>query len=259
MPNSVRFINLSQVVLETDLGAVLEEITKEVEKASPAIVVVDSFRTMVRKTQGTPSEMDLQAFIQHLALFLASWQATTFLIGEYAEDELRDNPIFTVADGLLWLSQVAERNSVVRKLQIIKLRGQASVPGLHTFRISNAGLQAFSRTFGLTKHKEKSPNQRRLSLGVPELDKMLGGGIPQGDSLLIAGSSGTGKSVLATQFIAEGIRQGEPGVVAVFEERPQAYADSHINFRDVLRPSSFHETNRSFYVICCVRSPFLIR
>jgi circadian clock protein KaiC len=212
VPNSVRFINLSQVVLETDLGAVLEEITKEVEKASPAIVVVDSFRTMVRKTQGTPSEMDLQAFIQHLALFLASWQATTFLIGEYAEDELRDNPIFTVADGLLWLSQVAERNSVVRKLQIVKLRGQASVPGLHTFRISDAGLQAFSRTFGLTKHKEKSPNQRRLSLGVPELDKMLGGGIPQGDSLLIAGSSGTGKSVLATQFIAEGIRQGEPGL-----------------------------------------------
>lgn len=225
VPNSVRFINLSQIVLETDLGSVLEEITKEVEKASPAIVVVDSFRTMVRKTQGAPGETDLQAFIQHLALFLASWQATTFLIGEYAEDELRDNPIFTVADGLLWLSQVAERNSVVRKLQIIKLRGQASVPGLHTFRISDAGLQAFSRTFGLTKHKEKSPSQRRLSLGIPELDKMLGGGIPQGDSLLIAGSSGTGKSVLATQFIAEGIRQGEPGVVAVFEERPQAYAE----------------------------------
>ncbi len=225
VPNSVRFINLSQIVLETDLGAVLEEITKEVEKASPAIVVVDSFRTMVRKTQGVPGEIDLQAFIQQLALFLTSWQATTFLIGEYAEDELHDNPIFTVADGLLWLSQVAERNSVVRKLQIVKLRGQASVPGLHTFRISNAGLQAFSRTFGLTKHKEKPPNQRRLSIGVPELDKMLGGGIPQGDSVLIAGSSGTGKSVLATQFIAEGIRQGEPGVVAVFEERPQAYAE----------------------------------
>jgi len=225
VPNSVRFINLSQVVLETDLGAVLKEITNEVEKASPAIVVVDSFRTMVRKTQGAPSEMDLQAFIQHLALFLASWQATTFLIGEYAEEELRDNPIFTVADGLLWLSQVTERNSVVRKLQVVKLRGQASVPGLHTFRISDAGLHAFSRTFGLTKHKEKSPNQRRLRLGIPELDKMLGGGIPQGDSLLIAGSSGTGKSVLASQFIAEGIRQGEPGVVAVFEERPQAYAE----------------------------------
>ena len=222
LPDSIRFINLSQVVLEQDLGAVLREITDEVEKANPAVVVVDSFRTMVRKPQ---SDMELQSFIQRLALFLASWQATTFLIGEYAEDELRDNPIFTVADGLFWLRQTPERNSIVRKLQIIKLRGQDSVPGLHTFRITDAGVQAFSRTFGLTGHLKDPPSHRRLCFGIPELDKMLGGGVREGDSVLVAGSSGTGKSVLATQFIAEGIRQGEPGIVAVFEERPQAYAE----------------------------------
>src|ERR1022692_2988997 len=77
LPGSIRFINLSQVVLEKDLGALLEEITKEVEKFNPAVVVVDSFRTMVRKPE---SDMDLQSFIQRLAVFLASWQATTFLI-----------------------------------------------------------------------------------------------------------------------------------------------------------------------------------
>jgi circadian clock protein KaiC len=221
LPNAIRFINLSQVVLEKDLGAVLEEITKEVEKANPAVVVVDSFRTMVREPK---SDMDLQSFIQRLALSLASWQATTFLIGEYAEEELRDNPIFTVADGLFWLRQTTERNSIVRKLQIIKLRGQASVPGLHTFRITDGGVQAFSRTFGLTA-RVKTVSQRRLSFGIPELDKMLDGGVREGDSILIAGSSGTGKSVLATQFIAEGTRLGEPGIVAVFEERPQAYVE----------------------------------
>jgi len=53
---------------------------------------------------------------------------------------------------------------------------------------------------------------------------MLGGGIPEGDSLLIAGSSGTGKSLLATQFIAAGLRAGEPGIVAIFEERPEEYS-----------------------------------
>jgi len=226
LPDAIRFINLSEVVLEKDLGTVLEEIRREVEKTNPAVVVVDSFRTMVRSPK---SEMDLQSFIQRLALSLASWQATTFLIGEYAEEELRDNPIFTVADGLFWLRQTTERNSIVRKLQIVKLRGQASVPGLHTFRITNGGVQAFSRTFGLTARKRNPPGDRRLSFGVPDLDRMLDGGVREGDSVLIAGSSGTGKSVLATQFIAEGVRLGEPGIVAVFEERPQAYTERATN------------------------------
>jgi circadian clock protein KaiC len=221
LPGSIRFINLSQVVLEKDLGAVLDEITREVASANPAVVVVDSFRTMVRQPK---SDMDLQAFIQRLSLFLASWQATTFLIGEYAEDELRDNPIFTVADGLLWMRQIPERNSVVRKLQIIKMRGQDSVPGLHTFRITDAGVQAFSRTFGLIGQSRRSSREKRLSFGIPEFDKMLSGGVREGDSALIAGPSGTGKSVLATQFIGEGLRCGEPGIIAVFEERPQTYA-----------------------------------
>jgi len=112
---------------------------------------------------------------------------------------------------------------VVRKLQIMKLRGLASVPGLHTIRISKDGLQAFSRTLGLVGPRVRPMHQRRLSLGIPELDKMLGGGILEGDSLLVAGPSGTGKSALATQFINEGLRKGEPGIMAIFEERPESY------------------------------------
>jgi circadian clock protein KaiC len=75
----------------------------------------------------------------------------------------------------------------------------------------------------LTGSKTKSARRRRLSIGIPELDKMLGGGILEGDSLLVAGPSGTGKSALATQFIAEGLRRGEPGIMAIFEERPEGY------------------------------------
>lgn len=221
---SVRFINLSQVVLDQDLDAVLAEIVREVKAAGPAVVVVDSFRTVVRKAAGGTSDADLQGFVQRLALHLTSWQATTFLIGEYTEGEARDNPVFTVADGLLWLYQHIERNSIVRKLQVMKVRGQDSIPGLHTFRITAAGVQAFPRTFGLTGRATPSRDRRRLSSGVPELDAMLGGGIPEGDSVLVAGPSGTGKSVLATQFIAEGLRRGEPGIVAIFEERPDEYA-----------------------------------
>ena len=221
--SAIRFINLSHVALEQDLGKVLEEIEREVQAARPSLVVVDSFRAVVRKALRGENEMELQRFVQRLALLLTSWEATTFLIGEYSEGEMRDNPVFTVADGLFWLTQNAERNSVVRKLQIMKLRGQDSVPGLHTIRITGDGLQAFSRTLGLVGPKLKPAKRKRLSIGIPELDKMMGGGILEGDSVLVAGPSGTGKSALATHFLAEGLRVGQPGIAAIFEERPAGY------------------------------------
>jgi circadian clock protein KaiC len=220
---AVRFINLSDLVLKQDLNAVFEEITKHVTTLNPGIVVADSFRSVVRREAAGGNVSEIQSFTQRLALFLTCWQATTFLVGEYAGEEMQDNPVFTIADGLIWLSQVTEGNSVVRKLQIMKLRGQASVPGLHTIRIGHDGIQAFSRTLGLTVTKKEPGRRPRLSIGVPELDRMLGGGILEGDSLLVAGPSGTGKSALATQFIAEGLRVGEPGIMAIFEERPPGY------------------------------------
>lgn len=219
----VRFINLGDVLLEQGLDAVLATIVKEVENSNPGIVIVDSFRTVERKVPSVGGEIELQAFVQHLALHLTSWQTTSFLLGEYTDLELRDNPVFTVADGLIWLSQVAERSSITRKLQVMKLRGQASVPGLHTFRISQAGVQAFSRTLGLSDRKERLPSSIRLATGIAGLDQMLEGGVPEGDSILIAGPSGSGKSAIASQFVAEGQKHGEGGVIAVFEERPEYY------------------------------------
>jgi len=53
---------------------------------------------------------------------------------------------------------------------------------------------------------------------------MLGGGIPAGYSVLLAGPSGSGKSVLASEFISEGARHDQPGIIAVFEKRPNDYS-----------------------------------
>jgi len=111
---------------------------------------------------------------------------------------------------------------VVRKLQVVKLRGQAPAPGLHTMRITGDGVEIFPRIV-----REYAPATaragERLSVGVDEVDRMLGGGIPAQDSVLITGPSGSGKSALTTQFIAAGLHLGEPGVIAVFEERPAEY------------------------------------
>ena len=220
---SVRFIHLGQDALDGGLAKVLETIVRELETSNPAIVVVDSFRAMVRGTLAGPNgTMELTEFMQRLALALTTHEATTFLLGEYSEGE-HDSAVFTVADGLLWLSQAIDRNSVVRKLQVIKMRGQGQIPGLHTARITDQGFNVFPRILKPEEITSENPLQHRLKTGVPGLDELMGGGIPQGYSVLVAGPSGSGKTVLSNQFVVEGVRSGENGIVAVFEKRPNDY------------------------------------
>jgi circadian clock protein KaiC len=68
---------------------------------------VDSFRTLARKALSEVGEVEVQSFVHRLAQFLTGWEATTFLIGEYAEEEIRDDSLFTMVDGIFWLSQVS--------------------------------------------------------------------------------------------------------------------------------------------------------
>ncbi|MGH7664377.1 MAG: RAD55 family ATPase [Gemmatimonadaceae bacterium] len=219
---AVRFLNLSQEAMDEDLASVLERIVSEVERANPAIVIVDSFRgiSRVEQGQGAPESMPIDHFVQRLALHLTSWEVTSFLLGEYSESD--QHPMFTVADGILWLTQAIDRNSVVRKLQVVKARGRAPMPGLHTVRMTSSGVEVFPRI--PEQQQDRVRNQAKvLSTGVPGLDEMMSGGIPAGDAVMLAGPAGSGKTTFAMQFVAEGLRQGESCVVAVFEEYPEEY------------------------------------
>ncbi|MGI8739016.1 MAG: RAD55 family ATPase [Gammaproteobacteria bacterium] len=227
---AIRFFNLADDTAAGDLDKVLSRIVAKVEEYEPSLIFVDSFRSMVLASQNEGNSfLTLQKFIQELGMLMTSWQATTFLIGEYVA-ESDPNPIFTVADGLIWLRQSVQRNSVVRKMEIMKMRGQPTLPGLHTFRISTAGINVFAPPQLPIPNGDESPAAVRLRMGVAGLDEMMGGGLPRGYSLLVAGPSGSGKSIMASAFLAEGARNGETGVIAAFEQRPnrsrgQAMAD----------------------------------
>ncbi len=228
---SIRFINLSDDTAMGDLDAVLEKITAEVQAQNPALVFVDSFRSVVLANQARDKPHgELQRFVQQLGMLMTSWQATTFLIGEYF-NETDANPVFTVADGLIWVRQSVQRNSMVRKMEILKMRGQPTLPGLHTFRISQQGVHVFAPV-GQRVAPSDSPKAghqgERLSIGVPALDAMLGGGLPRGYSVLVAGPSGSGKSILAAAFLAEGARRGETGVIAAFEQQPSGSRNKRV-------------------------------
>ncbi|MEM8510776.1 circadian clock protein KaiC [Massilia sp. MP_M2] len=220
--DSIRFVNLSADLLEGNFDTVLARITEEVRAFGASLVFVDSFRSVVQTARGLDDGANLQHFVQQLGMQMTSWLATTFLIGEYLAPEEESSPVFTVADGIIWLSQLVHRDALVRKIQVVKLRGHAQRLGMHTFRIDEQGLRIFPRAMvgqGLGAPARFKPTQR-LSLGVPAIDTMLGGGLPAGYSMLVVGPSGSGKTVLATQFLEAGARVGEPGIIAAFEKSP---------------------------------------
>ena len=219
--SSVHFVNLSDVAATGDLALLLRTIAADVERVEPGLVFVDSFRSVaLASAPDASATMGMQEFVQQLGLLMSSWQATTFLLGEYADD-MDANPIFTVADGLLDLTQSVQRNSMVRKIEISKMRGQSTVAGLHSFRIGPDGLTVFAPVApGPVIGAPADATDQRIGMGVERLDEMMGGGLPRGYSVLVAGPSGSGKSVVASAFLIEGARVGETSVLALFERQP---------------------------------------
>jgi circadian clock protein KaiC len=220
VPGTIQFVNLSTEAANGDLDALLARIVAEIAAVEPAFVAVDSFRTIGAHGHGD-GEAAMAEFVQRLAQHLTTWETTAFLLGEYAESEAR-HPVFTVADSVIWLSEDVERNSAVRKLRALKVRGQAPMPGLHTFRITKDGMEVFPR-IPQQSHERRPRSTRRLGTGIDGMDEMMGGGIPEGDVVMLTGPAGSGKTTFATHFVAQGLETNETCVVAVFEEFPEAY------------------------------------
>ena len=230
--HAIRFVNLASDMVDGDFDRVLARIIDEVQEFEPSLVFVDSFRSVIHSARTTDEgAASLQHFVQQLGMHMTSWQATTFLIGEYLQPEAESGPVFTVADGIIWLSQLVRGDSMVRKIQIVKMRGIAQKLGSHTFRMTDNGIDVFRRA---VLQETAGPQPRfgvddRLSLGVSTIDEMLGGGVPAGYSVLLVGPSGSGKTMLATEFLTEGARIGEAGVIAAFEKSPNQLLSNRLN------------------------------
>src|SRR4051794_18473574 len=96
---AIRFVDLAAQVRSGDLPSLLDAIRSEVQAASPAIIVIDSFRSVVQ-AHAEKDQREISGFLQLLAMELTSWQTTSFLLGEYGETDIHADPIFTVCDAL---------------------------------------------------------------------------------------------------------------------------------------------------------------
>ena len=70
----------------------------------------------------------------------------------------------------------------------------------------------------------------RTTTGIHGLDDLVGGGFIPGRSVLLAGSHGTGKTTFGLQFMCEGAKRGEPGVILSLEEEPKTWRQDMMNF-----------------------------
>lgn len=220
----IRYVNLADDLRAGHFHGVLERIMREVEDFGPGLVFVDSFRSVMQSARsGNEGLSDLQQFIQELGSRMATWQATTFLIGEYSQADVEANPIITVADGMLTLYQAADDNSALRKLRVNKMRGQAHMTGAHTMRIGDDGIRVYPRLLPPLADDRRpgvpvDRNPCRIPTGVPGLDELLHGGLPQGHTILVSGPTGAGKTIMGTRFLQAGVENGEKGVALFFEK-----------------------------------------
>jgi KaiC/GvpD/RAD55 family RecA-like ATPase len=98
---------------------ILTDIETRVEKLEPAFVVIDSFRAIGELLRG---HQDLRRFVYDLAVQMAGWGATTFLVGEYIRDEYSAFAEFAIADGIIRLGSERQELTSMRELEVLKLR-----------------------------------------------------------------------------------------------------------------------------------------
>ncbi len=198
---------------EIELQQTMDAVLAAVEQSGATLVVLDSLSEM-RLLARDPLRFRRQ--ILALKHYFAARACTVLLLDDKTAPE-GDLQLQSLAHGVVVLEHVAQDYGAERRLQVMKLRGLRFRGGYHDFRIRTGGLAVFPR-LNVTDRGDPGAHQV-VSSGSPELDRLLGGGLQSGTSLLITGPAGTGKSVLSAQYACAAVGRGERVRFFIFDER----------------------------------------
>jgi circadian clock protein KaiC len=217
---------------EVELGETVQALFAAVERAGPARVVIDSLSELRLLSQGP-----LRYRRQVLALkqFFAERKITVLLLDDLTSD-VNDRQLQSIAHGVLLLEHLSpEYGAERRRLRVTKFRGRSFRGGFHDFRIIQGGFEVFPRLIAAEHHQPFTVEL--LTSGVPELDRLLGGGLHYGTSTLLLGPAGSGKSSLATQYALAAVAHGEHAAIFVFDEALSVFLKRSTGIGLDLRPS----------------------
>ena len=200
---------------EYDLGALLARIRYAVEQTGAVRVSMDSLSSIMSYV---PNKGQVRADLFKTAMALRELEVMTVLTSErtqeyglisnYGVEEF-------VADNVIILRNVLAQEKRRRTIEILKCRGTGHREGEFPFTIlpdQGVVVIPFS-TDGL-----QNVSSVRITTGNAELDALCGGGFFKNSIILVSGATGTGKTLLATEFLAGSIKNGERGLLIAFEE-----------------------------------------
>lgn len=217
----IRFINI-QTMLRDGLEATADAIVEMVRSEGASIVVLDGFRGVAGFGN---ADRDVRLFLYEVRTRLALLDATTIVTLETDVVGGNDAGALTVADGIIALHNTLSGVRHRRHVEVQKLRGMNHLDGLHVMAITADGVVCYPRHEAVYRTIDYPYLPERVRFGLPELDAMLGDGLNRATGTMIAGSPGTGKTLLSLHYLMEGAAAGKPGIYVGFHESAeQLYA-----------------------------------
>lgn len=208
------------------LAGLLKLLREEMRAHQCGLLVLDG---MITAGLVARSEIDYKKFIHELQTWVAMVGTTVLFLTSAGQDEAA--PEHTMVDGIFELQVRPVGAQVLRELRAKKLRGSGFIQGAHPYQITSRGFAVFPRIeASLLPGPARRAKARRVSSGCERLDEIMGGGLREGSTTLLVGSSGSGKTVLGMQFLAAGLAGGDTALHFGFFEDPDDFADKGERF-----------------------------
>ncbi|WP_445474941.1 RAD55 family ATPase [Methanococcoides methylutens] len=220
LDENVKVYPVSRPAAEKDPLSTLIDIGNVIASESPDRLVIDPI---------TPIgfgfvEQERRRFFYTLDSMLKESEALVMLTGELLEEQIHGYVASHLTDGIIYLSKENSGYHTAHKLKVLKMLGLEPNNKIrctareYSYDVSSEGFTAYPR---LIVEDSDEITETRIKSGVENFDLMLHGGIIAGNSMLIAGEPGTGKTIFGWQFLMEGLNNGEKGIIVTYNELPQ--------------------------------------
>ena len=234
---------------EYDLEGLFVRLGHAIDSIGAKRVVVDTLEVLFASL---PNETVLRGELRRLFRWLKEKGVTAVITAEHGRESLTRHGLEEyVSDCVILLDHRVNDQIATRHLRVVKYRGALQGTNDFPFLIGEEGISVLPITSLALNHQVST---ERIATGIPRLDAMLGGkGFFRGSSILLTGTSGTGKTIISSNFAQAAARRGERVLFFSFEESPnQIIRNMHsiglrlepLVKRDLLR---FHSARPTLY------------